>query len=215
VIPIRDTIPAARVPVFTYAIIVANVVVFFYELSLGERLEPFLASYGLVPAHFRFGDLVTSMFLHGGWGHLIFNMLFLYIFGDNVEDRLGHLRYVAFYLLCGMAAGAAQTLVNPRSTIAMVGASGAIAGVLGAYLLFFPRSRIVTLVPIFLFLQVMEIPAVLFLVGWFVLQILSGMATIGANTGGVAFFAHAGGFVAGMVFGPILRERRPEPPAWV
>ena len=214
-IPIRDTIPAARLPVLTYVIIATNVGVFLYEVSLGERLETFLAVYGLVPAHFHFGDLVTSMFLHGGWGHLIFNMLFLYIFGDNVEDRLGHPRYGAFYLLCGMAAGAAQALVNPHSTIAMVGASGAIAGVLGAYFLFFPRARIVTLVPIFFFLQVMEIPAVLFLLGWFVLQILSGMATLGANTGWVAFFAHAGGFVAGMVLGPILRERHPEPRAWV
>jgi rhomboid family protein len=216
VIPLRDTIPSARVPVVTYAIIIANVVVFLYEVSLGHALKHFLDMYGLVPAHFRFENLLTSMFLHGGWGHLIFNMLFLYIFGDNVEDRLGHARYAAFYLLCGMAAGAAQALVNPGSRIAMVGASGAIAGVLGAYLLFFPRSRIVTLVPIFFFVQVVEVPAVLFLFGWFILQILSGMATIGAaDTAGVAFFAHVGGFIAGMVLGPMLRERRPSVPTWV
>jgi rhomboid family protein len=216
VIPLRDTIPSARVPVVTYAIIVANVLVFLYELSLGHGLKHFLDAYGLVPAHFHFSNLLTSMFLHGGWGHIIFNMLFLYIFGDNVEDRLGHARYAAFYLLCGMAAGAAQALVNPGSRIAMVGASGAIAGVLGAYLLFFPRSRIVTLVPIFFFLQVVEIPAVLFLFGWFILQILSGMATIGAaDTAGVAFFAHVGGFIAGMVLGPVLRERRQSVPTWV
>jgi len=216
VIPLRDTIPSTRVPVVTYAIIVANVVVFLYELSLGHGLNHFLDTYGLVPAHFHVSNLVTSMFLHGGWGHIIFNMLFLYIFGDNVEDRLGHARYAAFYLLCGMAAGAAQALVNPGSRIAMVGASGAIAGVLGAYLLFFPGARIVTLVPIFFFLQVVEIPAVLFLFGWFILQILSGMATIGAaDTAGVAFFAHVGGFIAGMVLGPVLRERRPSVPTWV
>ena len=215
-IPLRDTIPSARVPVVTYAIIIANVVVFLYEASLGHALKHFIDMYGLVPAHFRFENLLTSMFLHGGWAHLIFNMLFLYIFGDNVEDRLGHARYAAFYLLCGMAAGAAQALVNPGSRIAMVGASGAIAGVLGAYLLFFPRSRIVTLVPIFFFLQIVEIPAVLFLFGWFILQILSGMATIGAaDTAGVAFFAHVGGFIAGMVLGPVLRERRPSVPTWV
>jgi membrane associated rhomboid family serine protease len=215
-IPLRDTIPSARVPVVTYAIIIANVVVFLYEASLGHALKHFIDVYGLVPAHFRFENLLTSMFLHGGWAHLIFNMLFLYIFGDNVEDRLGHARYAAFYLLCGMAAGAAQALVNPGSRIAMVGASGAIAGVLGAYLLFFPGARIVTLVPIFFFLQVVEIPAVLFLFGWFVLQILSGMATIGAaDTAGVAFFAHVGGFIAGMVLGPVLRERRPSVPTWV
>ena len=200
----------------TYAIIVANGVVFLYELSLGHALKHFLDVYGLVPAKFHFSNLLTSMFLHGGWGHIIFNMLFLYIFGDNIEDRLGHVRYAVFYLLCGMAAGAAQALVNPNSTIAMVGASGAIAGVLGAYLLFFPRSRIVTLIPIFFFVQIVEVPAVLFLFGWFILQILSGMATIGAaDTAGVAFFAHVGGFIAGMVLGPMLRERRPPVPTWV
>ena len=215
-IPHRDTIPSARVPVVTYAIIIANVVVFLYELSLGHALKHFLDVYGLVPAKFHFSNLLTSMFLHGGWGHIIFNMLFLYIFGDNIEDRLGHVRYAVFYLLCGMAAGAAQALVNPNSTIAMVGASGAIAGVLGAYLLFFPRSRIVTLIPIFFFVQIVEVPAVLFLFGWFILQILSGMATIGAaDTAGVAFFAHVGGFIAGMVLGPMLRERRPPVPTWV
>ena len=216
-IPLRDTIPSARVPVVTYAIIIANVVVFLYEVSLSHAAQKhFIEAYGLVPAHFRFSNLLTSMFLHGGWGHIIFNMLFLYIFGDNVEDRLGHARYAAFYLLCGMAAGGAQAVVNPGSRIAMVGASGAIAGVLGAYLLFFPRSRIVTLVPIFFFLQIVEIPAVLFLFGWFILQILSGMATIGAaDTAGVAFFAHVGGFIAGMVLGPVLRERRASVPTWV
>ena len=216
-IPLRDTIPSARVPLVTYVIIIANVVVFLYEVSLSHVAQKhFLDLYGLVPAYFHFSNLLTSMFLHGGWGHIIFNMLFLYIFGDNVEDRLGHARYAAFYVLCGMAAGAAQALVNPGSKIAMVGASGAIAGVLGAYLLFFPRARIVTLVPIFFFIQVVEIPAVLFLFGWFILQILSGMATIGAaDTAGVAFFAHVGGFIAGMVLGPVLRERRPSVPTWV
>ena len=214
-IPLRDTIPSTRVPVVNYLIIAVNVVVFLYELSLGGNIEGFVRTHGLVPRHFAFVDLLTSMFLHGGFLHLIGNMLYLYIFGDNVEDRLGHARYLAFYLLCGMAAGAAQALSNPTSNIAMIGASGAIAGVSGAYFLFFPTARVVTLVPIFIFLQVIEVPAVFFLLLWFLLQLWSGIADLGAHTGGVAFFAHVGGFIAGMILGPVLRERRAPPPAWV
>jgi membrane associated rhomboid family serine protease len=208
-IPLRDTIPSARVPLVNLALIAANVAVFGYEMSLGREAEEFLHTYGLVPRRFAFPDLVTSMFLHGGLGHLLGNMLFLYIFGDNVEDRLGHLRYLVFYLLCGLAAGTAQALVNPESDVPMVGASGAIAGVSGAYFLFFPRARIVTLVPIFIFLHVVEIPAVFFLLIWFVWQLMSGVATLGAAAaGGVAFWAHVGGFASGMLFGPILGRRQ-------
>jgi membrane associated rhomboid family serine protease len=209
-IPLRDTIPSSRVPLVNYALIAVNTVVFFHEMSLGPRAEEFLYTYGLVPRDFEFSDLLTSMFLHGGLGHLLGNMLFLYIFGDNVEDRLGHLRFLIFYLLCGMAAGTAQALVVPSSPVPMVGASGAIAGVSGAYFLFFPRARVVTLVPVFIFLQLMEVPAVLFLLLWFVWQLASGVATLGqaAGAGGVAFWAHIGGFVAGMALGPVLRERR-------
>jgi membrane associated rhomboid family serine protease len=215
-IPLRDTIPSASVPVVNYAIIAANVAVFVYEASLGRHVEAFILAYGLVPRDFTFPSLVTSMFIHGGWFHLLGNMLYLYIFGDNVEDRLGHVRYAVFYLLCGMAAGAAQALTNPVSGVPMVGASGAIAGVSGAYFLFFPHARVVTLVPIFLFLQVMEVPAVFFLLIWFVWQLLSGVATIGAQTGGVAFWAHVGGFIAGMIFGPAMRARASSAPArWV
>ena len=215
-IPLRDTIPSVRVPVCNYAIIVVNVLVFAYEVSLGGRAEAFLFAWGLVPRDFTFVTLVTSMFLHGGFLHLFGNMLFLYIFGDNVEDRLGHLRYVVFYLLCGMAAGAAQAITNPASGMPMVGASGAIAGVSGAYFLFFPTSRVVTLVPIFLFLQVVEIPAVFFLLTWFLWQLLSGVATLGTRSamGGVAFWAHVGGFIAGMVLGPVLRARRAPARDW-
>jgi len=213
-LPLRDTVPSARVPVVNYALIAANVSVYLYEASLGRRMEPFIYAHGLVPRDFSVTDLLTSMFLHGGWGHLLGNMLYLYIFGDNVEDRLGHARYVVFYLLCGVGAGAAQAVASPHSNVPMVGASGAIAGVLGAYLLFFPSARVVTLVPIFLFLQVFEIPAVFFLVGWFVWQLGFGFASIGARTGGVAFFAHVGGFLSGMFLGPVLRSRRPPPPEW-
>ncbi|HYR96452.1 MAG TPA: rhomboid family intramembrane serine protease [Candidatus Binatus sp.] len=219
-IPLRDTIPSARVPVVNYAIIAANVVVFLYEASLGRQVEAFIFTYGLVPRDFTFPSLLTSMFLHGGWLHLLGNMLYLYIFGDNVEDRLGHGRYVIFYLLCGMAAGAVQAAANPDSGVPMVGASGAIAGVSGAYFVFFPTARVVTLVPIFLFLQVVEVPAVFFLLIWFVWQVLSGVATIGARSGGVAFWAHVGGFISGMVFGLIMRGRASTrasatPPRWV
>ncbi len=216
-IPLRDTIPSSRVPVVNYALIAANVVVFVYSLSLGGRFETFLYEYGLVPRHFAFENLVTSMFLHGGWGHLLGNMLYLYIFGDNIEDRLGHARYVVFYFLCGMFAGAAQTLTAAGSNLPMVGASGAIAGVLGAYALFFPTARVVTLVPIFFFLQVIEVPAILLLAVWFLWQFFSGVATLGhgaAQVGGVAFWAHVGGFVIGMILAPTLRLRTP-PARWV
>jgi membrane associated rhomboid family serine protease len=200
------------VPVVNYAIIAANVVVFLYEASLGNRADAFIVHWGLVPRHFGLANLLTSMFLHGGWLHLLGNMLYLYIFGDNVEDRLGHVRYLLFYLLCGFAAGGAQALSSPGSNLPMVGASGAIAGVSGAYFLFFPSARVVTLVPIFFFLQVMEVPAVFFLLIWFLWQLMSGVASLGsAAGGGVAFWAHIGGFVAGMVLGPTLRERNPQP----
>jgi membrane associated rhomboid family serine protease len=215
-IPLRDNIPSDRVPVVNYAIIAVNVAVFLYEASLGRHIEKFIFTYGLVPSHFSFSDLLTSMFLHGGWGHLLGNMLFLYIFGDNVEDRLGHGRYLIFYLLCGIAAGAAQAVASPHADVPMVGASGAIAGVSGAYFLFFPTSRVLTLVPIFFFLQMVEIPAVFFLLVWFLWQLLSGVATLGqaGGMGGVAFFAHVGGFVAGMLLGPALRPRAAARPRW-
>ncbi len=199
-------------PVVTYALIALNVAVFLQELSYGPRLEAFVMTWGLVPRRFSLTNVLTSMFLHGGWMHLILNMLSLHIFGDNVEDRLGRGRYLVFYLLCGAAAAAGQTLSNPHSGVPMVGASGAIAGVCGAYFLFFPRSRVVTLIPVFIFIQIVEIPAVVFLLLWFGLQVLSGLATLGARdgAGGVAFWAHVGGFVAGMILGPVLRRR----PTW-
>jgi len=213
-IPLRDTIPSGRVPIVNYAIIAGNLLVFGYEVSLGGRqADAFIMRWGLVPRHFALANLLTSMFLHGGWLHVLGNMLYLYIFGDNVEDRLGHLRYLLFYLLCGCAAGGAQALSGPDSNVPMVGASGAIAGVSGAYFLFFPGARVVTLVPIFFFLQVIEIPAVVFLLIWFFGQLMLGLAALGSHAaaGGVAFWAHVGGFVAGMVLGPTLRVRPPAP----
>ena len=154
--------------------------------------------------------LFSSMFLHGGWMHLIGNMLFLYIFGDNVEDRFGHLKYLVFYFIAGITAAATQIYMFPNSEVPMVGASGAIAGVLGAYVFMFPTAKVLTLLPIFFFFQLIELPAFLFLGIWFIMQILSGMFAlgIGADAGGVAWWAHIGGFVAGIVLFPFLRKRR-------
>ena len=211
-IPLRDTIPTETFPAMTRLLIAANVAMFLYQVSLGMAGERFIYAHGLVPRRFGAGGaiapLLTSMFLHGGWMHLIGNMLYLHIFGDNVEDRLGHFRFLLLYFLAGMAAGMAQIVTNPGSPLPMVGASGAIAGVTGAYFVFFPRARVVTLVPIFVFLQVVEIPAVFFLFFWFAFQLMLGISSLGSEAaGGVAFWAHVGGFVAGIVLGPMLAPR--------
>ncbi len=202
-IPLRDTQPSYGKPLMTAAIIALNILIFLYQFSLEPfSLNHFITTYGIVPAKFEYLDLLTSMFLHGGWLHLIGNMWFLWIYGDNVEDVLGHPRFLLFYLLCGIAAGLVQVLASPGSRIPTVGASGAIAGVMGAYLIKFPHSRIVTLVPIFIFFTTMEIPAVFMLLYWFVIQLFSGVGSIGTSSishGGVAWFAHIGGFLAGMV----------------
>ena len=197
----------------TIALIVANALVFLYQLTLGERGNDFILYFGLVPAAFSWVAVLTSMFLHGGLLHFGANMLYLWIFGDNVEDRMGHGRFLAFYVLCGVAAALAQTAMVPDSIIPMVGASGAIAGVMGAYLVLYPRSRIVTLLPIFFFIQLVEVPAIFFLGIWFFLQFVSGIGSIasaagGEPAGGVAFWAHIAGFVAGV--SGVLVFRRPE-----
>jgi membrane associated rhomboid family serine protease len=187
----------------TMLIIVVNVLVFFYQLSLDPyTLNHFISQNGIVPDRFQYRDLFSSMFMHGGWMHLIGNMWFLWIYGDNVEDILGHGKYLLFYLLCGIAAGLVHVLLNPYSRVPTVGASGAIAGVMGAYMVKFPHSRIVTLVPIFIFFTMLEIPALLILAYWFVIQIFSGLGSIGfsnVSRGGVAWFAHVGGFMAGVL----------------
>ena len=203
--PLKDDIPSTRVPVVNFLFIGANVLVFLFELSLGPRLQSFIMVYGLVPAHFAFANLFTSMFLHGGWAHLFGNMLYLWIFGDNVEDRLGHVGYFFFYLICGVAAGYAHVLANAGSAVPTVGASGAIAGVLGAYLVLYPQARVLTVLPIFP-ITTTYIPASFFLGIWFVLQLFSGALQFGiAQTGGVAFLAHVGGFIAGAIFGLLAR----------
>lgn len=199
-----------------------NIFVFLYELALGRYLEPFLMHYGVVPAlvfAWPQTDLplsavaipfLTSMFLHGGWLHLIGNMWYLWIFGDNVEDRLGHFTYLIFYLLCGLGAGIVHTVLNYDVEVPSIGASGAIAGVLGAYLVSYPKARVLTLVPIFVFLQIIEIPALIVLGFWFIMQFLYGAASLAAataNTGGVAWWAHVGGFIIGMILVGLFPRR--------
>lgn len=207
--PLRDDIPSERTPFVSYALILANVLAFIYELSFGPAVQQFITHYGIVPARFvsesgQFATLFTSMFLHGGWGHLFGNMLYLWIFGDNVEDRMGHLPFLAFYLVAGLAAGYAHIVTQSDSTIPTVGASGAIAGVLGAYLVLYPKARVLTLLPTFP-MTTAYIPAIFFLGIWFVLQVFSGVVqlSVAQRAGGVAFVAHVGGFVAGLLFGAV------------
>ena len=210
--PIRDVIPSRTTPYVTFGLIIINVLVFLHQLSLGEHGERFIRTYGLIPADFSWLTVLSSMFVHGGLLHVGGNMWFLWIFGDNVEDRMGHGRFVAFYLLCGVAAAVAQTYFAPDSTTPMVGASGAIAGVMGAYFVLYPKSRIVTLIPIFIFIQLIEVPAVVFLAIWFLWQFLQGLGSISipgdSGMGGIAFWAHVAGFLAGV--GSVLVFRRPE-----
>jgi rhomboid family protein len=211
VIPLRDVIPSRTTPYVTIALIVLNGLVFLQEMTLPElAYRRFIFTYGLVPAMFDWTAVFSSMFLHGGWEHFLGNMLYLWIFGDNVEDRMGHGRYVAFYLLCGIAAALVQTAFNPDSTVPMIGASGAISGVLGAYIILFPHSRVLTLLPLFIFWEIIEVPAVVLLGLWFLLQLLSGLGSLTQpqSTGGVAFWAHAAGFIAGMAL--VYVFRRPE-----
>jgi len=207
--PLRDTQPSYSPPVVTITLIVINLLVFLFEFSLGPGgRRVLLETYGLVPDQFRFSSVITSMFLHGGWMHVLGNMWFLWIFGDNVEDLLGHAKYLLFYLLCGIAAALGQILSSPYSTVPMVGASGAIAGVMGAYLIKFPRSRVVTLVFILFFITTIEIPAPIMLAYWFIIQLFSGLGSIARTNvtegGGTAFFAHVAGFIAGIILVKVM-----------
>jgi membrane associated rhomboid family serine protease len=225
-IPLKDMSPRRSVPLMTILLIIANVLVFFYQIGLTPRAgDAFIMTYGLVPAkiqmalagtpHVTIGDalvpLFTCMFLHGGWLHILGNMWFLWIFGGNVEDRLGPLTFLLFYLVCGIASGITQAVFSWGSHIPSVGASGAISGVLGAYIVFFPYARILTLVPLFIFFFTARIPAMIFIGLWFVVQFLSGVGTLGATgaaaSGGVAWWAHIGGFVLGVVLAGLVKGR--------
>jgi membrane associated rhomboid family serine protease len=211
-IPLRDAIRSRNFPAVNFIIIGLNIIVFLWQLAQGPHLKETLYLYGIVPLRYsdptlssqfttlqQYLPFLTSMFLHGGFLHIIMNMWFLYIFGDNIEDRLGHLRYLVFYLLCGVAAGLVHLLTNWSSDIPTIGASGAISGVMGAYLLLYPGSKILTLIPIFFFFQFVEIPAFIFLGFWLFMQLFSAGFTP-RNVGGIAFWAHIGGFVAGLIF---------------
>jgi membrane associated rhomboid family serine protease len=220
VIPIRDLNDRQRTPVVTWALIAANVAVFIGSLGLGSAdAEGLVMRFGVIPDVLVHGSWTlpraeggalgswvtpfTSMFLHGGLLHLGSNMLFLHVFGDNVEDVLGRGRFLFFYLLCGLGAVAGQVLVDPTSMVPMIGASGAISGVLAGYVTLFPHARVVTLIPIFIFIHFMEVPAGIFIVLWFVLQLVQGYLSLGMiaeGAGGVAWFAHIGGFLAGLLF---------------
>jgi membrane associated rhomboid family serine protease len=211
--PIRDNVPVKRFPFVNFGIIAANAYVFFRELALGPDLEPFIRRYGLVPLRYaKHGVLAkvglvgyltpffSSMFLHAGWMHIISNMWVLYIFGDNIEDRLGHFKYLFFYIACGLAAAGTQVWFSSGSAIPTIGASGAIAGVMGAFFILYPFARVATLIPIFIFFKIVEIPAAIFLALWLWIQFYSGNAALsGHETSGIAWWAHIGGFLSGVV----------------
>jgi membrane associated rhomboid family serine protease len=221
-IPLRDDNPSELRPVVTIALVALCTLAFLWQLSHGRQGgEAVIYSLGLIPS-VLFGihdlppdlatipptlTLLTSMFLHGGWLHLIGNMLYLWIFGDNVEDAMGHVRFIFFYVLCGVAAALAQAIPDPQSTVPMVGASGAISGVLGAYLLLYPHARVLVAIPLGFFLHTMRLPAGVVLLLWFGLQFLSNVLTSSSDGGGVAFRAHIGGFVAGMVLVTVFKRR--------
>lgn len=220
-IPLRDLNPRLTTPFVTILLILINVAVFLYQVSLGPRVgQQFVYTFGMIPARVpmlltgdnvtlgqAFEPLLTSIFLHGGWMHLIGNMWFLWIFGDNIEDYLGHFQYLLFYLICGVGAGVVHTIANLGSTVPAVGASGAISGVMGAYIVLFPRSRVLTLVPLLFFFFTVQLPAVVILGYWFLIQFLSGLGSLGVpGAGGVAWWAHIGGFLLGALL--VMRSRR-------
>jgi len=224
VVPLRDDNPTRIVPYVTYGLIAINILVFLYELSLGPALDPFFRTWAVVPRELTLSfsgqlppqllpewiTLLTSQFLHGGFLHVAGNMLFLWIFGNNVEDQLGHVKYLIFYLACGALAALSQWFFSAYSTVPSLGASGAIAGVMGAYILKFPKASVLTLIPLGFFITTARIPAAFFLGFWFVQQAFYGAASlnvptnIGMESGGVAYWAHAGGFVFGAILGPLL-----------
>lgn len=218
-IPVGDEIPSRRVPLVTWGLITANAVIFLWELLLGPEIDQFFMRWGAVPAFITHPvrypwaplTLLTSMFLHAGWTHFVGNMLYLGIFGDNVEDALGRIWYLLFYLAAGVAAGLTQVMVAPSSTIPGVGASGAIAGVLAVYLVLYPHAPVRVLVPGFYMMRIARIPALIVLGFWFIIQLFNGFLSLGTATmatGGVAWFAHIGGFVAGLTVGLFARGTR-------
>lgn len=219
-IPLKDDNPRVMVPVVNYVLIALNVLIYFYQFRLSPvDLEAFFRTYGAIPQHITGGHslypLLTSMFLHGGLLHLLSNMLYLFIFGDNIEGLMGHTRYFIFYLLSGFGAAALHIFIQPNSPVPMIGASGAISGVLGAYFLKFPRARVLILFWIFFYVTTFRVPALIVLGFWFLMQLSSGLSTIGMEvSGGVAWFAHIGGFVMGLLAVSFFQRRQPPREAW-
>lgn len=215
-IPIRDQIPTRRIPIINYMLMAANIFVFILQWLAGPNEEAIIYQFALIPASFTSGiglgdisSIFTSMFMHAGLAHLGGNMLYLWIFGDNVEDSMGHGRFLIFYIIGGVVASLTHIFTNPTSVIPTVGASGAIAAVLGAYLVLYPRARVLTIIPLGFFLRMTTIPAAIVLGLWFVLQLFSGVLSMGGpDVGGVAFWAHIGGFVSGVVLAKIFAKRR-------
>jgi membrane associated rhomboid family serine protease len=211
-IPLRSSERVSSTPKVTASLIAVNTAIFLYQVSLPNYAsDEFALRWGIVPDHLSLITLITSMFLHGGWLHIIGNMLFLWVFGRNVEDLTGGARFFLLYMTCGVAAGILHVVTNPYSRLPTIGASGAIAGVMGAYLMKFPRSRIVTLFPIFVFFTTLEIPAVLYLVYWFAIQFFSGIGSLASQDytgGGTAWFSHVGGFIAGLLLIRLFPDQR-------
>lgn len=211
-IPLRDSVKSRSFPIVNLTLIILNVLVYLWELSFEPyQLNQIYYAFGVIPAEFLNAiftganftpvlfSFITAMFIHGGWIHIIGNMLFLWVFGDNVEDRLGHWKYLIFYLIAGVVGSLVHIMTNPTSTVPVVGASGAVAGVLGAYIIAFPRSRILALVPIFIIFTLLEIPAVIFIALWFGIQLFNGVASLGGLANPVAYWAHIGGFIMGAI----------------
>ena len=215
-IPIRDQIKTRRTPIINYLLIAANVIAFIFQMSAGQNQQALVSEFALIPSNFKDGislgdvrDIFTSMFMHAGLLHLFGNMLYLWVFGDNVEDAMGHFSYLLFYLAGGAAASAAHILVNPSSQLPTVGASGAIGAALGAYLVLYPQSRVATFIPLGFFFTLRLLPAAVVLIMWFILQLFSGVLSLGMeDVGGTAFWAHIGGFVFGVVIGLFYRGNR-------
>ncbi|MCF7708891.1 MAG: rhomboid family intramembrane serine protease [Verrucomicrobia bacterium] len=224
-IPLKDENPTRRLPIITILVIAVNVWFFFEEIKLGAKAGSFIANYGLIPVRYTNADIAkhftlieqatpffSSMFLHGGWLHIVGNMWILWIFGDNVEDKLGPARFIVLYLVSGLVAAMFQIFFTPHSEVPIIGASGAVAGVMGAYLRFYPKAKVVTMIPPFILGPFFLFPAFIFLGVWFILQLFSGTLTLGLESGvsgGIAWWAHVGGFAMGVILAGALQRRKP------
>lgn len=213
-IPLKDEIESSTKPIVTYIILGINIIVYIYEFSLGQFKEQFIYQFGTIPYELfnpsgigSYLTIFSSMFIHANFMHLAGNMLFLWVFADNVEDLLGHIKFLIFYIVCGIAAVFLHSITTPTSKIPMVGASGAISGVMGAYLIFFPKARILSLIPLGFFLRITYLPSLFFIGIWFLYQFFLGFISIGMKGGGVAYFAHIGGFIAGLILALPFKKR--------